>query len=221
VTLAQMGASCNVRLVHVAHGKRVHAEPIALLYEQGRVIHCGSLVALEEELLALGVGGERRAPGSRSCAGVGADGADAGRIGAADQTAVSARFRLASGRARQDRRLRKASKMRAIVCVCAAMAAAMAPMTAGAKPRSTDHSAHVVQLGDGNEALVRQRGGGNVANLRQLGDDNAACLVQSGRGLSLEVTQTGGESLSLMQTRGNTHALPAQACRAIAGQRTR
>jgi phage terminase large subunit-like protein len=33
----------------------VRAEPIALLYEQGRVAHCGAFTALEEELLALGV----------------------------------------------------------------------------------------------------------------------------------------------------------------------
>ena len=54
-TLAQAGASCAVRLVHASHGKRVRAEPIALLYEQGRVTHCAAFVTLEEELLALGV----------------------------------------------------------------------------------------------------------------------------------------------------------------------
>jgi len=54
-TLAQAGAPCGVRLVHAGHGKRVRAEPIALLYEQGRVAHCGAFAALEEELLALGV----------------------------------------------------------------------------------------------------------------------------------------------------------------------
>jgi phage terminase large subunit-like protein len=52
--LAQSGAPCGVRLVHASHTKRVRAEPIALLYEQGRVAHCGAFVALEEELLALG-----------------------------------------------------------------------------------------------------------------------------------------------------------------------
>jgi len=54
-TLAQAGSPCSVRLVHAAHGKRVRAEPIALLYEQGRVSHCGPFAALEEQLLALGV----------------------------------------------------------------------------------------------------------------------------------------------------------------------
>ncbi|MFN3465263.1 MAG: DNA-packaging protein [Terricaulis sp.] len=54
-TLAQAGAPCAVRLVHASRGKRARAEPIAALYEQGRVTHCGAFVALEEELLALGV----------------------------------------------------------------------------------------------------------------------------------------------------------------------
>jgi phage terminase large subunit-like protein len=54
-TLAQAGAPCAVRLVHASRGKRTRAEPIAALYEQGRVTHCGAFAALEEELLALGV----------------------------------------------------------------------------------------------------------------------------------------------------------------------
>lgn len=54
-TLAQAGAPCAVRLVHASRGKRARAEPIAALYEQGRVRHCGAFGALEEELLALGV----------------------------------------------------------------------------------------------------------------------------------------------------------------------
>jgi len=40
--------------VHAHHGKRARAEPIAALYEQGRVTHCGAFPALEEELMALG-----------------------------------------------------------------------------------------------------------------------------------------------------------------------
>lgn len=54
-TLASAGAPCAVKLVHASRGKRARAEPIAALYEQGRVTHCGAFVALEEELLALGV----------------------------------------------------------------------------------------------------------------------------------------------------------------------
>lgn len=53
-TLAQAGAPCPVRLVHASRGKRARAEPIAALYEQGRVTHCAAFSALEEELLALG-----------------------------------------------------------------------------------------------------------------------------------------------------------------------
>ena len=53
--LAQADAPCAVRLVHASRGKRARAEPIAALYEQGRVTHCGAFAALEEELLALGV----------------------------------------------------------------------------------------------------------------------------------------------------------------------
>jgi phage terminase large subunit-like protein len=52
--LAQAGAACPVQLVHAHHGKRARAEPIAALYEQGRVTHCGAFPALEEELMALG-----------------------------------------------------------------------------------------------------------------------------------------------------------------------
>ncbi|HYD88708.1 MAG TPA: hypothetical protein VEA80_14635 [Vitreimonas sp.] len=54
-TLAQANAPCPVRLVHASRSKRTRAEPIALLYEQGRVTHCDAFVALEEELMALGV----------------------------------------------------------------------------------------------------------------------------------------------------------------------
>lgn len=53
-TLAQAGATCPIRLVHARHGKRARAEPVAALYEQGRVSHCGAFAALEEELMALG-----------------------------------------------------------------------------------------------------------------------------------------------------------------------
>ena len=57
-TLAQAGASCPIRLVHARHGKRARAEPIAALYEQGRVIHCGAFASLDEELMALGASEE-------------------------------------------------------------------------------------------------------------------------------------------------------------------
>jgi phage terminase large subunit-like protein len=53
-TLAAAAAPCAVHLVHASRGKRARAEPIAALYEQGRVTHCGAFVALEEELMAMG-----------------------------------------------------------------------------------------------------------------------------------------------------------------------
>ena len=49
-------AECPVRvdLVHASRAKRARAEPVAMLYEQGRVVHCGVFTELEEELMALG-----------------------------------------------------------------------------------------------------------------------------------------------------------------------
>ncbi len=55
--LNQAGGSVRVKTVHASRGKRVRAEPVAALYEQGRVIHCDAFPALEEELMALGGGG--------------------------------------------------------------------------------------------------------------------------------------------------------------------
>lgn len=49
-------AGCTLRLreVRATKGKRVRAEPVAALYEQGRVTHLGDFAALEEELMAFG-----------------------------------------------------------------------------------------------------------------------------------------------------------------------
>ena len=55
--LKAAGAPCPVRLVHARYGKRVRAEPVAALYEQGRVVHRGDFPELEEELLGLGCEG--------------------------------------------------------------------------------------------------------------------------------------------------------------------
>ncbi len=52
--LAGAGVGCAIKLVHASEGKRARAEPVAALYEQGRVVHCGAFPALEEELMALG-----------------------------------------------------------------------------------------------------------------------------------------------------------------------
>ena len=60
--LAMSGCDVPIELVHARAGKRARAEPVAALYEQGRVSHCpkggGRFAELDEELMALG-GGER------------------------------------------------------------------------------------------------------------------------------------------------------------------
>lgn len=52
--LAHGGCEVPIKLVHASRGKAARAEPVAALYEQGRVVHCGAFPALEEELMALG-----------------------------------------------------------------------------------------------------------------------------------------------------------------------
>lgn len=52
--LAHADSPVPIRLVHASRGKVARAEPVAALYEQGRVVHCGAFPALEEELMALG-----------------------------------------------------------------------------------------------------------------------------------------------------------------------
>jgi len=60
--LAQADPPCRVKLVRASVGKRARAEPVAALYEQGRVLHCGAFAALEEELMALGSGDLEHSP---------------------------------------------------------------------------------------------------------------------------------------------------------------
>ncbi len=60
--LAGADPPCAIRMVHARYGKRARAEPVAALYEQGRVIHCGAFPALEEELMALGCADVRDSP---------------------------------------------------------------------------------------------------------------------------------------------------------------
>ncbi len=60
-TLVNAGVRAAVRLRRAVVGKRARAEPVAALYEQGRVTHCperpGALAALEEEMCGLGAEG--------------------------------------------------------------------------------------------------------------------------------------------------------------------
>ena len=55
--LRASGMTVPVKRVHAVLGKAARAEPVAALYEQGRVAHAGGLGALEEELLGLGAEG--------------------------------------------------------------------------------------------------------------------------------------------------------------------
>lgn len=52
-----------VRLVHASAHKGARAEPISLLYEQGRVAHRGVFPALEDQLCGLMPGGQYMGPG--------------------------------------------------------------------------------------------------------------------------------------------------------------
>ncbi|PLK27407.1 DNA-packaging protein [Novosphingobium sp. TH158] len=52
-----------LRLVHASKGKSARAEPVAALYEAGRVRHCGTFPALEDELCGLMAGGAYEGPG--------------------------------------------------------------------------------------------------------------------------------------------------------------
>lgn len=56
-------AGLPIRLVHASRGKVARAEPVAALYERGRVRHVGALAALEDELCGLVVGGTYGGPG--------------------------------------------------------------------------------------------------------------------------------------------------------------
>jgi len=48
--LRQVDPALPVRLVRATRGKAVRAEPVAALYEQGRVHHCGAFTRLEDQL---------------------------------------------------------------------------------------------------------------------------------------------------------------------------
>ena len=72
-TLEAAGCTLPVLEVRATRGKAVRAEPVAALYEQGRVVHAGAFRRLEEELLAFG----EAEPGWGGAAEVGTDRADA------------------------------------------------------------------------------------------------------------------------------------------------
>jgi phage terminase large subunit-like protein len=52
-----------LRLVHASRGKVARAEPVAALYEAGRVAHAGAFPALEDEMCGMVAGGRYAGPG--------------------------------------------------------------------------------------------------------------------------------------------------------------
>nr|DAL44516.1 MAG TPA_asm: Large terminase [Caudoviricetes sp.] len=56
-------ANLPLRLVHASRGKAARAEPVAALYEAGRVRHAGMFARLEDELCGMMPGGEYQGPG--------------------------------------------------------------------------------------------------------------------------------------------------------------
>lgn len=61
--LTAADAGLPVTLVHASRGKSARAEPVAALYERGRVRHVGAFPALEDELAGLTAGGGYAGPG--------------------------------------------------------------------------------------------------------------------------------------------------------------
>lgn len=51
-TIRTVGPGAPYRAVHASRGKRTRAEPVAALYEQGRIHHVGAFPALEDQLCA-------------------------------------------------------------------------------------------------------------------------------------------------------------------------
>lgn len=56
-TLMTIDPTVNVREVRASRGKHIRAEPIAALYEQGRVAHVGAMPELEEQMTQMTVHG--------------------------------------------------------------------------------------------------------------------------------------------------------------------
>lgn len=61
--LRAANATLPFRLVHASRGKTARAEPVAALYEAGRVRHAGLFARLEDELCGLLPGGTYQGPG--------------------------------------------------------------------------------------------------------------------------------------------------------------
>lgn len=55
--LRQIDPTANVRAVRATRGKWIRAEPVAALYAEGRVAHCGMFARLEDQMCAFGADG--------------------------------------------------------------------------------------------------------------------------------------------------------------------
>ena len=62
-TLLAADARLPLTLVHASRGKVARAEPVAALYEGGKVSHAGAYRALEDEMCGIGLGGDYAGPG--------------------------------------------------------------------------------------------------------------------------------------------------------------
>lgn len=62
-TLHAADVAMAVTLVHARRGKVARAEPVAALYERGRVFHVGAFAVLEDEMCGLVTGGGYEGPG--------------------------------------------------------------------------------------------------------------------------------------------------------------
>ena len=88
-TLRVLDPAAPYKPVRASRGKAVRAEPVAALYEKGRVHHVGAFPALEDQMCGFTVdvdrAGRPHAAGVLArparCAGVGADRADGGAPG--------------------------------------------------------------------------------------------------------------------------------------------
>jgi phage terminase large subunit-like protein len=62
-TLRQADCTLPVVPVHASVGKGRRAEPVAIAYERGQVVHAGLFEALEDQLCGLQIGGGYAGPG--------------------------------------------------------------------------------------------------------------------------------------------------------------
>ncbi len=58
------GQNAKYKSVRATRGKFIRAEPVAAIYEQGRVYHCGQLTALEDQMCSFTIDIDRKSMGS-------------------------------------------------------------------------------------------------------------------------------------------------------------